>query len=407
MLNFGVIKLMFHSIRRRWGRILINISILVVLMVSISFALSVGTIGNNAFNVEYDKRICREGYYFELQTDINNFDKMYEYVNGNLGDYAKPEFFDSSRLVFKANITVSGINIIHEEDLDIYVANTSVPNVVDVTDYKNNFVEKSQPYDAQATNKFWLGFGSYRQLTQYKLFIPVGEEIEFKNGTKMIFAGVQDSTGDIAVSKATAKANGFYINVDPVVYYPPALGSYNAHTESIVAIRLEMQELGIIKTEEIFNTNYYDSEVETLNYYGGIGIAVAIVMTLLVCLSLSNSIILSINENSKFHAILSTVGIKDSTRMIMIAIEVVSMLLISLAITALLVTALMPVYLSVLDIMFVTSLSKVGYYTLTFSMPIIATTLIGVGIFAVTLAMVYFHMSVKNAKGVLEAIKNE
>ena len=392
-----IFRLTFESMRTRIPRIIINIAVLSILIVGMTFALSAGSLGKSQFHEQFTRSVSEKGVIMSIDYDLDSYDSVRGYVNDNYVPIPIEECIELRQMQFRRIESM----IFGNRDFAVSIPNTKVPTV-----------QHGEAYNSEDLGKIWIpqSLFDYVNSKGYdeNSSLAIGDEVALYNGfdkkETFTLAGIIEN-GTCIISPKTAIDIGIDKDIRIMTQYKSPLFDTVHQFENHMEVMFRgIENLG--GNAEI-NDGASTEGLIPLSYIEIISLIIAIALAALACYAITNSIKLSIYENAKFFALLSAVGIRDKSIVAMVAIEVAMILLASVAIASLLVFAFTVPFLALVDMIILGIVSEFGVFALTFEMPIIATVIIVVGMLVLTITATTVYMIAHSRKGVLEVIKDE
>lgn len=308
-----------------------------------------------------------------------------------------------------------GDNFVIRDTADISVTGTSVNGMdypvplfyyVPYGDIEETITE-GEEYDPSATGKIWLPrlntFGQYElhvgDVLPLSLTVSGGEKYEISPR----IAGFHSGSNSVFISPAYAFAEDIPVSIPEITFTPRELsfeqvGEIKVRTESIFS--------------DIYGDNFTGAHFSSDGYFEEFSGAVktntvifaiaAIALAAFGFVSLANSLMMGITENSATLSLYKTLGLKNSGLLALLCFEAVTLILLSVALASLLAFALLPVSAYAGDFLWGGTLSVFGEFTVIAPLPAwLPFALAGIlSVAAILTTMIFFR---KNGKKYVQA----
>lgn len=308
-----------------------------------------------------------------------------------------------------------GDNFVIRDTADISVTGTSVNGMdypVPLFYYApygdiEETVTEGEEYDSSATGKIWLPrlntFGQYElrvgDVLPLSLTVSGGEKYEISPR----IAGFHSGNNSVFISPAYAFAEGIPVSIPAITFTPRELsfeqiGEIKVRTESIF--------------RDIYGDNFTGAGFSSDGYFEEFSGAVktntvifaiaAVALAAFGFVSLANSLMMGITENSATLSLYKTLGLKNSGLLTLLCFEAVTLILLSVALASLLAFALLPVSAYAGDFLWGGTLSVFGEFTVIAPLPAwLPFALAGIlSVAAILTTMIFFR---KNGKKYVQA----
>ena len=386
----------FESMRNRVPRILINIVVLTILLVAMTFTLSSGSMGMAELNEVYTSSIHERGVILRANFDIVNYDKVRTYMCENVDEYPIHQYFSSEIFTFDVAVNM----FVEEIKIETVTPNVGMPEITD-----------GSAFDNENIGGIWITQNFYDSANSTEYFsLAIGDKVEVRyhtdKSTILNVMGITSQDENI-ISNNTVSDLGLVPRSSVYLEYnPPKFDTIREHEKHMENLFKGAKATG---GDLEYANGFSDpnDEVKSLTTISVISIIIAIILAVLTCLVVSNSIALSLRENSKFFGLLSVVGVRDWAIVVMVTIEVLMIFAISISLASVIIVSVMAPFLEFAYIVLIGNVAKWGVYTLSFKLPIVVTSVIATGIVAATVIMTSVHMAFHINKGVLEVIGDE
>ena len=235
-------------------------------------------------------------------------------------------------------------------------------------------VTQGEEYDPSATGKIWLSrlntFGQYElrvgDVLPLSLTVSGGEKFEISPR----IAGFHSGSNSVFISPAYAFAEGIPVSLPDISFTPRTLSF-----EQVEGIKSQTESI----FSDIYGENFFGVNFSSDGYFEEFDAAAekntvifAIVFVVLAAfgfISLANSLMMGITENSATLSLYKTLGLKNGGLLAILCFEAVALILLSVALASLLSFALLPLSAYAGDFLWGGTLSVFGEFTVIASLP--------------------------------------